>query len=182
MTTQQSSSSIVRSVAETVETTWLEPGLDLVWMTGMQHVGRADPAISAAMGKEMFEALMRRKRELITRPITFQARGISTLIQKSRQLKVLLQILQVVATSEPLLQEFLKIVDLQKLIKLLFEWSDIDLSKLQMGDRDKLIREIAEPLGGAQQQAQQQGSPPRQPGEQGVGGQVAGMVNAMGGV
>lgn len=151
--TQQSSSALIRSVAQTVEQRVLDPILDLTWKTGLQHVRTGDVMLREAAGPEMFSALMGRRRELIQRPFTFQARGISSLIRKSAMLKSLLGLVQVVSTSEILLQEFLRVVDIGKLTAKLFELSDIDLTTLQLTDRERMIREIAAPLQQAQQAA-----------------------------
>lgn len=163
--TTQSSSAMIRAMAQTVETRFLDPVLDLVWKTGLQHVSRNDKALQAAAGDEMFKALIGNRRELIARQITFQARGISALINKSAMLKSLLGVMQVVSSNELLAQEFVKVVDMNKFVLLLFELSDVDITKLQLSEREKKMRSITEPL----QQLQQQG----QEGGQG-GGQASG--------
>jgi hypothetical protein len=144
--TQESSSALIRSIAQTLEARFLNPVLDLVWMTGLQHVGPNDPMIRAAMGEELFKAIYSRRKELISRSVTFQAKGISTLIQKSRMLKSLLFLMQTLAQSDMMLQEFLKVADMGKLVKLLFELSDIDLTKLEISQREKLMASVANPI------------------------------------
>lgn len=150
---QQNSSALVRSIAQTVESHYLNPTLDLVWKTGLQHASPDDQMLSRAAGPEMYAALIGQRRELARRELTFQARGISTLIQKGRLLRSLMQVLQVMSANELLLAEFLKIADLKKLVKLLFELSDIDLSKLELSQQDRLIRSVAQPLQQAGDQA-----------------------------
>lgn len=157
--TQQSSSALIRSIAQTVETRWLDPVLDRVWKTGLQHASPNDPMLKAAAGEEMYRALIGRRRELISRPITFQARGISQLIRRSDTLKSLLGLMQVISSNEILAQEFLKVVDLEKLAVKLFELSGIDITSFQLSERDKAIRSVTEPLQGAQAAAQEQGGP-----------------------
>lgn len=154
--TQSSSSAFVRSVAQSIEVGWLNPTLDLVWKTGLQHAKRNSRALEAAAGPEMWQALHGARRELIRRPVTFQARGISTMIQKSRTQQALMTMLQVIASNEVLLQEFLRVVDMPRLIEVLFELSDVDLFKLQASERTRLIRQITEqmPQPGAQGSAQ----------------------------
>jgi len=151
--TQQSSSALVRSVAQTVETRFLDVALDLMWKTGIQHAKAGDRALKDAAGSDLWPALIGQRRELAARPITFQARGISTLIRKSRMLQALLRVLQIIGSNELLLREFLKVADMQRLVELLFELSDIDLRKLQVSEREALIRQVTEPLGAAQERA-----------------------------
>jgi len=160
--TQESSSALIRSIAQTIESRWLNPTLDLVWKCGLQHVKPTDTMVANACGQELFSALMKRRRELIARPITFQAQGISTLIQKNRMLKALLQLMQYLAQSKELLAAFMQTADMNKLVKLLFQLSDVDMEKISISERDKVMQSVM----GQFQQAQQmqQGAGPVQPG------------------
>lgn len=153
-TAQENSSALIRSIAHTIETQWLDPVLDLSWKTGLQHVSLKDPAIRQAAGEEMFSVLMRRRKELIKRPITFQARGISTLIEKGQKLKALLGVLQVLAQNEMLMATFLQRVSLDRLVKVIFDLAGFDMFDLQASEREMLARQLTEPM---QQMA---GSPP----------------------
>lgn len=150
---QQSSSAILRSVAQTVETRWLDPFLDLTWKTGLQHARMGDRRMAAAVGAEMYEALIFRKNELIKQPVTFQARGISSLIAKQQKLQALLSVMGVISQNESLTSAFMQVVDMNKLLELLFSLSNVDLKKLSISERDKMIQQVANPL----QQAGQRG-------------------------
>lgn len=156
--TQQSSSALIRSVAQTIETRWLDPTLDLVWKTGLQHVSKDDKQMAAAAGEDLFKALIARRKEIIQRPITFQARGISSLIARGQMLKSLLQLIGLISQNDMLVKAFLEQVDIQKLVKKLFELSNIDLTTLQVSEREKMIRGITDPLNAA-------ATPPGMPGE-----------------
>lgn len=174
--TQSSTTAFVRSVAESIEVGWLNPTLDLIWKTGLQHVPRDSRAMRAAVGEDMWNALWSNRKELVSRPITFQARGISTMIQKARILKSLLSLLQIVAASDVLLQEFLRVVDTTRLVEVMFELSDVDLHKLQASQRTQLIRSVVEQM----PQPQQGGQAPNSA-EETVAQDAAGMVEQMGG-
>lgn len=181
--TQQSSSALIRSVAQTVESRFLDPVLDLVWKTGLQHVGVNDANMAAAVGEDMFKALISKRRELIQRPLTFQARGISELIQRASTLKSLLGLMQVLSQDQILLQQFLKIVDLEKLTRKLFELSGIDLTSLQLSQREKMMKGVIDQFNqaGAGAEGSAQGTSPGQnaadmaQGQAGVAGQMAEM-------
>lgn len=151
---QQSASALIRSLAASLETRFLDPMLDLVWKTGLQHAKADDPVMQALVGQELYAALMARRRELIKRPLTFQARGISGLIKRSQVLRNLMQVLQIVGSNELLLREFLKAIDLGKLMRLLFELFDIPLDRMELSERERMIRSIASPLQEAQGAAQ----------------------------
>lgn len=186
--TQQSSSALIRSIAQTVETRYLDPTLDLVWKTGLQHVSKKDKVLMSA-GGDMFQALVSRRRELIERPITFQARGITMMIQKSNMLKTILGLVQVMGQNQLLAQEFMKEIDVGKLVHLLFNLSGVDLSKLQLSQREQMIKSIAQPLQDAQNTAtgaappngaQQPQQPPAQQHGQNASAAMQGLAKSMG--
>lgn len=143
---QASTSTILRSVAQTIEVRYIDPTLDLVWKTGLQHAKQDDVKMAMAVGQEMYQALMLQKQELIKRPVTFQARGISGLIQRNQKLQSLLQIMQIIAQNENLVAAFMQVADMNKLLKLLFELSSLDLSKLAVTPREQLVQSVAQPM------------------------------------
>lgn len=152
---QQSSSAMLRSIAQNVETRFLDPLLDLVWKTGLQKVSANDVRMANAAGQEMFAALMTRRRQLISHPITFQAKGISGLIQRQQKLQSLMQVMQVIAQDQNVLAAFMQRVDIRKLTELLFQLSNVDLSKIEISERERMIQNVTQPM----QQAAQGGQP-----------------------
>lgn len=144
--TQASSSALIRSVAQTVETRFLNPVLDLHWKTGVQHLSPRDKRMTAAVGEDWMHMITTMRRDFVRHPITFQARGISNLIQKSQMLQKLLSLLQIVAANPQLMQAFLQKVDVNKLLALMFNLSGIDPSKLATSDREQLISQIMGPM------------------------------------
>lgn len=159
--TQESSSALVRSVAKSIETRWVNPVLDRVWKTGIQHVGRNDPRmIRAAGGPELWSALYSRRKELIKRPMSFAAYGISALIKKAQKLNALLRVLQVIASNELLLKEFLGVADMHKLVLYIFDLADIDLSKFQLTERERMMQELMGRLGALEQSVAGAGQAP----------------------
>lgn len=152
---QQSSSAMIRSVAQTIETRFLDPMLDLVWKTGLQKADPDDMRMGAAVGMPMYRALIGRRKELISRQITFQARGISGLIQKQQKLSALLNTVQVLAQNPNLLAAFMQRIDINKFIDLIFSLSGVDLSKLEPSQREQMINSVTQPLA----QAAQGGTP-----------------------
>lgn len=172
--TQQGAGALVRSIATNVEELFLNPVLDLVWRTGMQHVSKGDEAIKAAMGAEMFEVLIGKRKELVGRNVTFSARGISTLLQKSQKMKTLMFTLQIMASNEVLLREFLSKVDPGKLTDLILDLLNIDLSRLKLSERERVIQEITDRSQQAAQATQGQTASP------GVADQAGGVASQLG--
>lgn len=164
--TQQSSSSIIRSVAQTVETRWLDPALDLIWKTGLQHAKATDKTMKAAVGEDMWGALYTGRKELIERPFTFQARGISNTLYRANQFKSLMTIMQVIGANPSLTQAFFQEYPLPKLIDKLIELSGVDIRKMKASEREQAITNATGQLNQAQQNAQQQAPKRPQPGSQ----------------
>jgi len=158
----KSSSALIRSVASSVETRFLNPMLDLTWKTGLQHARAADPVMQSIVGP-VYPELMARRRELISRPITFQARAISGVIEKASTLRSLFQLLQIIGSNQLLLQEFLKEISVNKLVKWLFNLANVPLEQIELSEREKLISSMTAPIQEAQDQAR------KQPGSAGSG-------------
>lgn len=164
---QQSSSAIIRSVAQTIETNYLNPTLDLVWKTGLQHADPRDQRLAQAAGPELYNGLMVHRKALIKAPVSFQARGISTLIQKQQMLSALMNILGIIAQNENLTGAFLKQVDMQKLLHLLFNLANVDMNAFTLSQRQQMINELMQ----RQQEAMQ--AQTGQPGQPQQGGAPA---------
>lgn len=151
--TMANSSALVRSVAQTAESRVVNPQLDLVWKTGLQHVDKGDKRFANAAGPDLWAALMGRRKELIKAPLTFQANGISAVIQKGQMLQSVLQLLQVISQNQNLTAAFMAEIDVNKLLGLLFKLSNVDITKMQLSKREQLIKSVTQPLEQAQGQS-----------------------------
>jgi hypothetical protein len=170
--TQQSSSALIRSVAQTVETRLLDPQLDLIWKTGMQHADPESKMLKQAAGEEMWAAMMANRKEFVMRPVTFQARGISQVIARAQQMKTLMQVLSIIAQNEAMAAAFFQRIDMTKLIDLLFRLSGIDLTKLTVSERERAMQQLGQPIQQAANQAQEAagGTQPSPQGQQMIDG------------
>lgn len=177
--TQQSTSAMIRSIANTVETRFLNPGLDLIWKTGIQHVKKDDPAMRAAVGQANLDVILKHRNELIKRPITFAARGISDLIQKGQKMQALMQVLQIVGASEALAQVFFQKISPDRLIDIMLDLMGLDKSRMLSTERESLIRDVAEAA--AARAAEVQGGAPASAAAEQQGGELASLTNALGG-
>src|SRR6266403_3537047 len=138
----------------------------------MQHADPNNTMLANAAGEEMWQAMIGSRRELVKRPVTFQARGISSLISRGQQLKTLLGILSVIGQNDMLMQAFLKEIDIGKLVDRIMMLSGVDKTKLSLSQREKMVASLAQPIQQAQDQTQ--GAPaPAQPGQDMVGQAVS---------
>jgi hypothetical protein len=170
--TMQNSSALVRSVAQTAESRIVNPLLDLVWKTGFQHVSKKDARFANAAGVPLWNALMSRRKELIKSPITFQANGISAVIQKGQMLQAIMQLMQVIGQNQNLMAAFMQKIDINKLLGLLFRLSNVDITQMEPSAREQLMQNAVAPLQQAAQNAQGPGGqlpPPQGPGADQMG-------------
>lgn len=174
-TAEQNSNSFLRSIASNIETLFLEPLLDIVWKTGIQHLEAGDREMQDVLGEEWFGVFMQRKREFAKMRVTFVCRGISTLVQRSQKLQQLLQFLQIVGGNQLLAQIFMQEVSPEKLFKYLASLMDIDREDFSMTEREKMMQQIMamyqQVQGAAQGQMPAPGGP--QPSAGPGGGQTA---------
>jgi hypothetical protein len=61
-------------------------------------------------------------------------------------LNALLNLMQVIGQNPNLMQAFMLQVDINKLVGLLFQLSNVDITKMQLSEREKLIQSIAQPM------------------------------------
>lgn len=170
--TQQASSAIIRSIARTIESRFLEPVLTLMWQTALQHMDFSDPKVSEEIGEETAAMLQRRREEFSDRNIKFRVRGISELIDRQAKLRGLMGLLQTVGANELLLQEFFQTFSPTSLLRELVRLHGVDPLPLMMTDQERQMRETAAQMaGGGEEPARTGGSPPRPQGQNdGMGG------------
>lgn len=165
-TADQNSMSYIKSIATNIEVLFLEPLLDLIWHTTIQHLRAGDEDIKRLVGDDWFNVLLKNKKKFAEYKICFQCRGISSMMLKAQKAQGLIQLLQTVGQNQLLMQQFMKEVDLQKLLDLLYQLFDVEKGAITKSARQQQIDEM---LQQAQQQQQQLG-----PGGQPQPGQVPG--------
>ena len=152
----QSGSAMVRSMARTIEERFMEPVLERIWKTALQHMDFLE--IADVIGVEAAQMFNERRDEFIESSYKFQVKGISGIVDRQQRLQNLLTALQVIGQNEFLAQELLSKISPRKLVELLFSLFNIDTADLQLTEREQIIERLS--------QAQQ----PQQPGAQGGGG------------
>jgi len=139
---QQSSSSLIRSMARTVEGRGLEPTLTLVWQTGLQHTDFQDAEVRQELGEETAYMLNVRRQEFRRRNIRFRVRGISALVDRQTKLKALLAALNTISTSPILLKEFLQMYSPRQLMDELMRLYGVDGETLKPSRQEQMVRDI----------------------------------------
>lgn len=179
-TADSNSNSYLKSIASNIETLFLEPLLDLIWKTTIQHLDPNDQELKEAVGEEWWGALVKSRKQFAKMRFTFICRGISSLIQKASKLQGLLQMLQIVGGNQILAQQFFQEISVEKLVSYLYDLFDIEEDRLKMSPREKQIQALAAQVQQNQQMAQEQaGQGPQAPqgGPQPSAGAAGGQAN-----
>lgn len=145
----QQDQDLMKAIASNIEGLFLEPLLDTIWKTAIQHIDKKDVEWEAAVGQEWFQALLRAKKQFAKYHVRFHFRGISALIDKGQKLQKIMQLLQVVAQNQVLSQEAQSDMSPKKLLNYLFELFEVDKDRIFYTPREKQMNQLA------QQQAQQ---------------------------
>lgn len=157
----QSGSSMIRSMARTIETRFVERILTLVWKTALQFMDFT--TIADAIGPEVASMLNERREEFLEASLTFQVRGISGIVDRQQKLQNILQALQVIGQNQFLAQELLTRMSPKKLVDALMTLFGLDISQFQMDERERAVQAMEQQAQQAAAGAQNQGGRPTQP-------------------
>lgn len=154
VTSSQSGSASIRSIARTIETRWVEPTLDRVWKTSLQHMDFM--TIADIIGIEVAQMFNERRDEFLESSFQIRVRGISGIIDRQQRLQNLMSAISVIGSNEFLAKELFSQLSPARLMDTLFSLFNIDKEELVITERERLIQQLT------QQQEQQQGQPGQQ--------------------
>ena len=117
---------LIQSIATSLETGCVDPILNLVFQTGLQHFREDDEALHLALGDEYFQMFVTRRADFVRLAPAFRARGISGLIERSQKLKAMLQIVQAMGSSPILQQALLQSIGFTKFVQQLIVLVGLD--------------------------------------------------------
>jgi hypothetical protein len=146
---QQSGSAMVRSIARTIESRFIEIILTLIWKTALQHM---DFTVMAPAIGEANAAMLNARRDEFMTAVGFRVRGISGVVDRQQRLQNLLNLLGIISKNEALLAKLLEKVSLDKLLQTLVSLFGIDMNDLKIDAVDATLQNIAETAGAQPQQ------------------------------
>ena len=169
------STAMFQAIAKHIEADFIKPLLEKAWLTCAQHIHEMDrDELDVLLGeKRTDEILQMGPEELFAETagsIKFEVFGISETLSKQREFTKLQAMLQTVAASPILMEEFTKKYDFGKLLTEIVKSLDIPIYRLQ---HDEVL------TAGEQQEAQpfQQGMPTPVPNVQSQIPQAGAAVN-----
>lgn len=132
----QSISGVFSGIARIVEADFIEPILDLSWLTIAQHMKRLDPfELESVLGKERSVQIRELSPEdIFARTVNghlFKVFGISLTLNKSNDFRKLTALLQTLGGSEVLASEFQKTYSFNKLLGEIVKALDVNEEKIK---------------------------------------------------
>jgi hypothetical protein len=181
----QAAGSLFESIAARTEDTWVEPNMELAWMTILQYEfdhKLVDPALVQILGPERVLQLTQMSNEerfvLLSQAAKFKCRGLRGVTARSRILTKLANLIQLFLNDPTgqLMQSFLKNRSLDRLVDQLVLNSGLDPTTLEKTQQEKaaddaqqmvesVMSQLPKPPGlpGGGPAPQQPGQPPTAP-------------------
>jgi hypothetical protein len=131
-------SELVRSIAKDTEDLVLSPGLELVWMTGLQHFDPIkDVAIASELGEDLTRMLTSQREGFRRRRFRFQAYGITGTIRRNERLRNLLGILGILGQNEMMVAAFMKKYSIERVLEEILADAGIDTHRIEKSDLEQ---------------------------------------------
>jgi len=133
----QTITSVFQGIAKNVEARLIQPELEKAWQTVCQNLDKiSKEELQALFGRERGEQISQMQPEAVfvatVNGVKFQVFGVSMTLSKAQDFRKLTTLLQTVAGSEVLLEEFVKKYDFSKVLGEIMTSLDIDKSKMEL--------------------------------------------------
>lgn len=138
----QSGSAMIRSMARTIESRFLEIVLTLSWQTTLQHLDFTK--LQGQFSDEAIQMFQTRREEFRDLKVKFRVRGISGAVDRQSQLRNLLALLQIIGQNELMLQALLQDTSVSKIVGKLFTLFGIDVNELKLSPTEQAIAQLTQ--------------------------------------
>ena len=137
------------NIAADVESTALNPMLEITYMTALQHADPAqDQELQQFLGEEWSAVLTQRRQEFRSRKFHMIANGLSGLIERAEQLRNMTGLLNIIGANETLAMAYQKEYSLPKTLGVLMRGNGVDTSQIKLDPNEQPIAPPPQPGGG----------------------------------
>ena len=136
---QQGSAVTTRSIARTIEQNLLAVILNLVFQTGLQHLSKDDAGAKAALGENIFKAMLARKNDFLNGNIVITVTGISDLIDRGEKLRNLIRTIEIVSQNELFAKAFFSKFSVEHVLDEIMRLTGIDITRLTPSPQAKAV-------------------------------------------
>ena len=170
----QTINSVFAGIAKQIETMLIEVTVDKAWKVTLQHMNDlAEPDVESLLGKERAQAIKALTPEErfaeVVNTAKFSVWGVSRNLTKQKDARKLTALLQTVAASPQLQNEFNQEFSMQRLLDQIMRSMDINTDLLQMTDQEKQAAQQRQMQMMQAQAAMQGGGQNAQGGQPGTG-------------
>lgn len=152
----QTITSIFQGLAKNIESKWIEPELEMQWMTIAQNWDLISPDVFISLfgeqrGKELSQLDPQDVFVSTVNGYKFEVFGISQTLSKAQDFRKLTTLLQTIGASDVLIEEFIKKYDFGKLLGEIMAALDIDRHKIAVEQQPQMMSQGGQPApaGGA---------------------------------
>lgn len=144
--TTQSSSSVIRSVARTIEENLLNPTFNLMFQTGLQHEDFTNKEVIQVLGEDVAKMMGAQKKEFKDIGVTFDVTGISSAVARGQETRNLLGAMQTIGQNPEMTEAFKRKYSVEALTEEILRLFGVDTTKLTETPRMAAVREILETI------------------------------------
>ena len=141
-TVDNNSTSYMRAIANNIETLLLEPLLDIIWKTSLQFLSPKDKELEQAVGPQWFQVFLKQRKQLIGYKVTFQCRGITSLLARKQKLQEWLQFLQICLQNPVMAQVLTQTWPPEKMFAYTAMLMDVDVNQLEGTPQEQKMLQI----------------------------------------
>lgn len=154
----QSITSVFTGISKVLEQTHIEPNMNMMWANILQHFGDIDPAdMKSVLGDERYLAINAMGKEVLFSKafdgFRFKVFGISKILAKQKDFRKFTALLQTIAGSDLLVEEFMKQYSMGKFLGKIIKSLDINDDEIKISEEEKMMAM----MGGAAAAPEQQG-------------------------
>lgn len=144
----QSITSVFTGISKVLEQTHIEPNMNMMWANILQHFGDIDPAeMRAVLGDERYLTINALgPTGLFAKAFDgfkFKVFGISKILAKQKDFRKYTALLQTIASSDLLIEEFTKKYSMEKFLGKIIKSLDISLDEISISPEEQAMNQIA---------------------------------------
>jgi hypothetical protein len=147
----QSITSVFTGISKVLEQTHIEPNMNMMFANILQHFMEIDPAeMMSVLGEERFYAIQAMGKEVLFSKafdgFKFKVFGISKIMAKQKDFRKFTALLQTIASSDLLVEEFIKQYSMGKFLGKIIKSLDINEDEIKVSEEDKMMSMMAQSM------------------------------------
>jgi hypothetical protein len=147
----QSITSVFTGISKVLEQTHIEPNMNMMFANILQHFMEIDPAeMMSVLGEERFYAIQAMGKEVLFSKafdgFKFKVFGISKMMAKQKDFRKFTALLQTIASSDLLVEEFIKQYSMGKFLGKIIKSLDINEDEIKISEEDKMMGMMAQSM------------------------------------